>query len=57
MIDNRLEKLYIERIQQRSLNLENRLNNVVGERRVPFDCGTTRTARTGTFVDRTNTYL
>jgi hypothetical protein len=36
-IENSLEKLYIERIQHRSLNLENRLENVVVERRVSFD--------------------
>jgi hypothetical protein len=36
-IDGRLEKLYIERIQQRPLNLENRLEDAGGECRGSFD--------------------
>jgi hypothetical protein len=35
-IDGRLEKLYTERIQQRPLNLDDRLEDAAGERREPF---------------------
>jgi hypothetical protein len=35
-IENRLEKLYIYRIQQRPLNLEDRLEDAAGERRELF---------------------
>jgi hypothetical protein len=36
-IEDRLEKFYIERIQQRPLNLEDRLEDAAGERRGSFD--------------------
>jgi hypothetical protein len=36
-IEDCLEKPYTQRIQQRSLNLEDRLEGAVGERREPFD--------------------
>jgi hypothetical protein len=36
-IEEHLEKLYRERIQQRTLNLEDRLENAAGEHRGPFD--------------------
>jgi hypothetical protein len=35
-IEDRLEKLYIERIQQNPLNLEKRLEDTAGECREPF---------------------